>query len=386
MKRIFCGIICICMLIGTFGCSKSHVEQGEVVKKFDIEKAINVINKYMIASMKNDKATMENLYSDALKKDNKAESQEYVIINGYKFDEINQSQDMADINVKVTKINTKTSYSSLETQNFKVKKEKGQYKIKSIDIKNESETFSAIGKNNLSSAGKQIRVRFSNNVNTGLITNLQGIPQYFYTQDDKAKVNKIPVANKDFGIIALGYGGSSEVITTKGENTFIEIAYFDESMVTQGSAGGASGDGGGAAGTKGADGGAAESKPEKPISKNIIPIDIIPGAVINNVVFSQDEGYLAVQYSKSNLGNSIKIYLNKNGKIIPFKFESKYPMDKVDVKIVNFAEDGLIYNITPLKGHGNDASIKDVVGTWQIDMKKYKTKKINEKEISNPKK
>ncbi|WP_010235278.1 hypothetical protein [Clostridium arbusti] len=384
MKRILCGIICICMLLSTFGCNKGNVEQGEVMKEFNIEKAIEVINKYMAASMKNDNNEMEKLYNKSLKKDNKLDNKQNVIINGYKFDEVNQAQDMADINVRVTKINTQTSYSSLETQDFKVKKEKGQYKISSIDITNESETFSALGRNNTSFNGKQIRVRFSSNVDTSLVTNLQGVPRYFYTQDDKARATKIPISNSEFGIIALTYEGTAEAITTRGDNPFIEVIHFNESMVTQGDSQDSSG-----SGSSSNDGGSSEgmeSKPETPIGMEIVPMDVIPGATINNMVFSQDERYLAIQYSKANLGNSIKIYLNKNGKVISFKFENKYPMDKVDLKIINFVEDGLIYKVTPIKGKENDQSIKDIIGNWQIDMKKYKPKKIDEKEISNLKK
>lgn len=397
MKKIFLGIICICILLSTFGCNKSHVNQGNELKEFDIEKAFGVVNKYMVANMKNDVNEMSKLYSTNFKKDSSEKPQQDVIINGYKFDEVNQAQSMADINVRVTKINTKIPYASLEIQNFKVIREKGAYKIKSIDIKNENESFQIYGKNssdnrnnnsnsNNTLSGIQIRVRFRNNVKTNLVTNFQGIPKYYYTQDDKARITKIPVSLGEFGITTLSYDGTTEVVTTKGDNPFIEIVHFDESMVTQGGAGGGSQSSG--AGGAGGVGGAGESQmqPETPIGKEIMPIDIIPGAIINNMIFSQDERYLAIQYSKSNSGNSIKIYQNKNGKIIPFKFEDNYPMDKVDVKIINFVEDGLIYRVVARNGQKEDDSIKNIVGAWQIDMKKYKTKRINENEISNLKK
>lgn len=390
MKKIFLGIICFCIFIGTFGCNISHVKQSSELKEFDIEKAFQVVNQYMAANMKNDTNEMAKFYSSAFKKDNSTKPQQDVIINGYRFDEVNQAQSMADINVRVTKINTKIPYASLEIQDFKVIKEKNNYKIKSIDIENQNESFETYGSNNNQNAlnGRQIRVRLRNNVKTNLVTNFQGIPKYYYTQDDKARITKIPVALGEFGVTSFAYGGTIEAISTKGDNPFIEIVHFDESMATQGGAGGSDSGGGGAsssgAGTAG--GGENQAKPETPISKDIMPIDIIPGAAINNMVFSQDERYLAVQYSKPNLGNSIRVYLNKNGKIISFQFEKNYPMDKVDVKIINFVEDGLIYNVVPRDGKTNDNSIKNIIGTWQIDMKKYKPKRINENEISKLKK
>lgn len=409
MKKIFSGIICFCIFISTFGCNISHVKQSSELKEFDIEKAFQVVNQYMVANMKNDVNEMEKFYSSAFKKDNSTKPQQDVIINGYRFDEVNQAQSMADINVRVTKINTKIPYASLEIQDFKVIKEKNDYKIKSIDIENQNESFETYANNNNQNtsngsnnnqnmlngsnnnqnalSGRQIRVRLRNNVKTNLVTNFQGIPKYYYTQDDKARITKIPVTLGQFGVTAFAYGGTIEAITTKGDNPFIEIVHFDESMATQGGTGGSdSGGGGSSSGGGTAGGGVNQAQPETPISKDIMPIDIIPGAVINNMVFSQDERYLAIQYSKPNLGNSIRIYLNKNGKIISFQFEKNYPMDKVDVKIINFVEDGLIYNVEPRDGKANDNSIKNIIGTWQIDMKKYKPKRINENEISKLKK
>ncbi|AJA49830.1 hypothetical protein CPAST_c37920 [Clostridium pasteurianum DSM 525 = ATCC 6013] len=385
MKKIFLGIICICIFISSVSCSKSHVSQTSELKEFDIAKAFGVVNKYMTANMKNDIKEMSKFYSSTFKKDNVEKMQQDVIINGYKFDEVSQAQDMADIYVRVTKINSKIPYSSLEIQNFKVIREKGEYKIKSIDIENQSESFESYSSNNLNSLnGRQIRIRFKNAVKTNLVTNMQSIPRYYYTQDDKAKIDKIPVGLKDFGISAMSYDGTSQIITTKGDNPFIEIVHFDESMATQGGTGDSQSSGGGGNGT--GTSGESEMQPETPIGKEIRPIDVIPGANIKNLIFSQDEIYMAVQYSKANLGNSIRVYLNKNGKIISFKFEDNYPMDKVNVDIINFVEEGLVYKVTPKNGQNNDNSIKNMVGTWQLDMEEYKPKKVNESDLSSLKK
>lgn len=382
MKKIFLGIICICIFISSVSCNKSHVSQISEMKEFNIEKAFEVVNKYMTANMKNDINEMSKFYSSNFKKDNVEKPQQDVIINGYKFDEVAQAQDMADIYVRITKINTKIPYSSLEIQNFKVIKEKDEYKIKSIDIQNQNESFEAHTSNNSNTlSGVQMRIRFKNAVKTNLITNLQSVPKYYYTQDDKARIDKIPVALKDFGISSMSYDGTSEVITTKGDNPFIEIVHFDESMATQGGTEQSpdSGNGGGASSE-------SQMQPETPIGKEIMPIDIIPGATINNIIFSQDERYIAVQYSKANLGNSIRVYLNKNGKIISFKFEDNYPMDKVNVNIINFVEEGLVYKVTPKNGQKNQDNIKNIIGTWQLDMEKYEPKRVNESDLSNLKK
>lgn len=387
MKKILLGLICILIVINSTACNKTHVSQSKEIKEFNIQDAFSVVNRYMGASMQNDINEMSSLYSSKFKKDNVQNIDKDVIISGYSYDEVNQAQSMADIYVRVTKINTKIPYTSLEMQDFKVIKEKGKYKIKSIDIQNQSESFEVhSGNNNLSVLnGRQIRIRFKSSVQTKLVTNLQSIPKYYYTQEDKARIDKIPVSTDGFGISTISYGGTSQIITTTGSNPFIEVVHFDESMATQGG-GESSGSGGSGAG--GSSGGPSESQmqPETPIGKEIMPIDIIPGAAINNVKFSQDEKYTAIQYSKANLGNSIRIYLNKNGKLISFKFEDNYPMDKVDVKMINFVEDGLVYSVTPRNGQKDESSTKNIDGIWQLNVNNNKPKKINPADLYDLKK
>ncbi|WP_026881791.1 hypothetical protein [Clostridium akagii] len=379
MKKIFCIILIIFLFLTPTACSKGISSPSSILKKFDIDDATKTVNFYMNDIMKKDISAASKLYASEFKKSNSEKNEQDVTVNGYLFDEITQSGDMGVIKVKVNKINNKTPYASLETETFKVVKEKNLYRIKSIDTENEKEIF--VGENN----SAQIRIRSKNNIKTNLLTNFDGMPKYYYVQEDKARNNKIPISVGQYGLIGISFDGSSGFVTTKGKNPYIEVINLDESMMTQGGTGSqGSGDSGGDAGGAGQTP-KNEMAPETPVGKELVPLEVIPDAVIENTIYSQDNRYLVVQFTKNNSGSTLKMYKCKDGEGAGFDFEKNYPMEKVDVKIVNFVKKGLIYQVTPKQDYVKDKSIKSIIGTWQIDPVSSKTKLVDEKKanISN---
>ena len=367
MRKIILLIIGIILTTTFLGCRKTTLNGTAVLKKFDIEEASKTVDAYMKADMKNDVAGMDKLYSSSYKKRTEDKILNNIIITGYKFDQTMQAGKLGQIQVKVTKLNTIGTYAILDTYTFKVIKESNQYKIKDIETKNEKESFVS---------GNGVRLRSKDDAKTLLVTNFDGMPKYYYEQKDKAKTNMLPVDLSAFGVIAMTYEGSSQAISTKGKNAYIEVVRYDESMLTQG---GTSPQGGGEGGAGGAGGqGETNIGPEKPLAKEIVPIDIINDGIINNMVFSEDERYLAVQYVKSNGDTSIRVYKNKTGEQVPFEFEKNYPMNKVDVLINIFDKNGLVYTVNPKASYANDSSLKDIVGRWQLDTKKFKPNRLKE--------
>lgn len=363
MKRIIGFIICLCVIFNICGCKKSTVNENEVLKKFNIEKTTKVVEAYMKASMKNDTSKMDALYSKDFAKKVQDKKPNNVIITGYMLQEVSQSGDMGIIKVRVTKTSSETSYAQLETDTFKVIKEGENYKIKDLDNINEKEVF--VTQN-------QIRIRLKDKAKTLLVTNFRGMPKYYYAREDTAKSNMLKVSLEEYGNMALTYEGTVQAIATKGKNPLIEVVHYEEAMMTQGGTSGSqsSGDSGG-----GKPSGEVELAPEKPLAKENVPIDIISDGVINNMVFSENERLLAVQYTKNNLGTSIKVYKVKNGELIPFKFDKNYPMDKLDVTIDSFQKEALVYNVVAKEQFKNDDSIRNMVGKWELDVKKFNIKR-----------
>lgn len=374
MKKIISFILIAVLLM--VSCNKKNMNQTSILKQFDINSAIKTADSYMVLAMKNDVKAQEKLYSSKFKKENTNKAVQNLVVNGYKLDEITQAGDMAIIKAKVSKINNATSFASLETQTFQIIKEGNDYRIKDVYIQNEKELF-------LAEANREIRMRIKNNVKTNLVTNFEGVPKYYYTENDKAKSKSIPVAIGEFGLVGLSFDGNSGFITTKGTTPYIEIVNFDESVAAQG--GGMSGiDGGqGSDSSSGGEKPPNSSMPEKPIAKELVPVDIIENATINNAIYSKDNRDLVIQYTKSNAGNSLKMYKCKNGEEVPFDFEKHYPAQKVDVTIVNFVKKGLIYKVTPRQAYISDKSLKSIVGTWELDTEKYKTKLVDESKVNN---
>lgn len=363
MKKLFCYIICFCIIFNLSGCKKSSLGESSVLNKFNIEKAAKTVESYIKASMKNDVSAMDSLYSKDYKKKTEDKKQSNLVITGYKLSEVTESGNEGIIKAKITKINTQAAFAQLEEADFKVIKEKKDYKIKEIDNKNESEIFPE---------GKQLRIRMKDKAKTLLVTNMDGIPKYYYAQEDKAKSNMLPVSLDQYGIMALTYEGTAQAISTKGKNSFIEIVHYEETMMTQGGADKSGGESGGGAGQQ--QGGEVNLAPEKPIAKEIIPVDILSDGVVDYMVFSQDEKLLAVQYTKSGAGTSIKIYKHKTGQQADFDFNKTYPAEKVDIIIDSFPKKGLVFTVKPKDKYKDDSGVKAIVGKWQLDTEKFKVK------------
>lgn len=372
MKKTFCIILIIFAILQSTGCSKGISSPNSIIKKFDIDAASKTVNYYMNDIMKKDISSASKLYASEFKKTSSEKEEQQLIVNGYIFDEITQSGDMGIIKVKVSKINNNIPYDSLETETFKVIKEKDMYKIKSIDTENEKEIF--VGENTKT----QIRIRSKNNIKTNLLTNFDGMPKYYYVQEDKARNNKIPISIGEYGMIGISFDGSSGFVTTKGKNPYIEVINFDESMMTQGG-----GQGSSSGGDAGGIGQESEMKPETPIGKELVPLEVIPDAIIKNAIYSQDNRNLVVQLTKNNLGSTLKIYKCKDGEQISFDFEKNYPMEKVDVSIVNFVKKGIIYRVEPRAAYINDNSIKSIIGLWQLDPANTKPKIVVDESKAN---
>lgn len=366
MKKLFGYIMCICIIFNMSGCKNKTSTGSDVLEKFDIEKATKTVESYIKASMKNDTSKIDSLYSKDFKKKTEEKKPNNVIITGYKLDEIIQSGDMGIIKAKITKVGTQSVYTQLETSEFRVINEKGSYKIKKMDNINEKECFIE---------GNQLRIRLKDKAKTLLVTSMAGIPKYYYAQEDKAKSNMLPVSLEQYGITTLTYEGTAQAISTKGKNSFIEIVHYEEAMMTQGTSDKQSGGGGE---TGGAGGGEINMTPEKPLAKEIVPIDVIQDGVVDNMVFSQDEKLLAVQYTKNNVGTSIKLYKHKTGEQVDFDFGKTYPMEKTDVTIEGFPKDGLVYIVKAKDKYKDDAGVKALIGKWQLDTKKFKVKMASE--------
>ena len=113
---------------------------------------------------------------------------------------------------------------------------------------------------------------------------------------------------------------------------------------------------------------------EKPIGKELIPIDLLLNCKVEFMTFSLDEKFLLVQYNKENTGKYIRVYKVDNGDMIPVDFEKDYPIDKVQIIFSSFGEDNMTYEVIP-KSNGN-SSETDIIGKWKLDLKRFYVNKL----------
>ncbi|EPY2272698.1 head-tail adaptor protein [Clostridium sporogenes] len=354
--------------ISLFGCKKNK-EDTKVTNDFDIKIATNLLNSYMECLIEENMEGAQKLYSKKLKKDKTKKENSDIKIKGYTTEEINEVGKSALFVTKVASVNVKEPYTSVEEYKIRVIKEENEYKIDEVNIGMDKEAFT---KKN------RIRYRNKNNVKTELIIKPSTLPDYAYSTDDKANIEKLDVPKKNIGPMSLSYSENFIAISTYDKNSYIGIITIDESKAVQGAQeeGEQGGNGGGGEGASPEEQGTdiMEEIGEKPIGKEISSLDLLKGSKIDFMVFSPDEKFIAVQYETSDKTKNIRIYQADSANIIPFKMEDKFPLSKVNVTLSSFATDSVIFNVSSKEK--NDKNTAEFIGKWQLDLKAFKVKKM----------
>ena len=331
-KKYFLYIISLLLAINFAACKTDNKKQSagkEIEKSFDIKAAENIVNSYMNYLMKEDYQNVSRFYSKEISKN-------------------------------IPKINE--PYASLEEYILKVIKEDTDYKISDVNTSIDKEAFLKNGR---------LRIRSKNNVDTNLLIDPGGIPNYAFSKDDKAKTDKIEVSKKNYGPMIFSYSGYSIAISTYEKDSFAGIIKIDESMAVQG---GQKDDQSQQGGSTGGEKGATGLVKEKPVGKEFTALDLLKNSKIDYMVFSGDEKFLLIQYSKDGYGKSIGLYHSEGGEMIPYEFEKNYPIDKVDIIFSSFDKEALNFEVVPRAGA--DKSVGEYIGRWRMDLKEFRVKKM----------
>jgi hypothetical protein len=367
IKKIICCILTIFMITSIVACKKGKEKEEEAKSEkdsFDIKIATNIVETYMGYMVENDMESAKKLYSKELAKKNKATIETDLKIFGFKMDEVNEVGKSGVFKIRVTKATTDKPSATLDMYNIKIEKEENEYKIKEINSMTEKDAFFE---------EDALRIRDKNNVKTNLLIDKSGIPQYTYSKDDKAQVNKTSVPKSKFGVIDFSYSGERIAISTYDKDSYIAVVKIDETQATQGS--GADGGAGGASGgSQGQQGGSKTKVRETPVGKEITSVDYIKDCKIELLTFSLEEKFMLVQYDKGQLGKSLRLYDTDSGDLIPVSFEEKFPIGKVNVVFSSFGKDVLTFEVNETKNTTKSES--QLIGKWQIDLKEYNVKKL----------
>ncbi|BDR71044.1 head-tail adaptor protein [Clostridium tetani] len=367
-KRFFIVILIFVFMLssscGRLQKNSSKNTEENIQKSFDINAAKNVVDLYLNYLIKEDYKSAMKYYSKEMI-DKKMDIKTTPLkVKGYNIEDINQVGKGGVFKLKVARINLNEPFATLDECIIKINKEDENYKI--VDIKSNTEGEAFIERGN-------IRIRKKSNADTNLLINLSGIPQYSFPKDDKLAMSKLVIPKKNYGVMTFSYSGSSIAISTYDNNSFACIVKLDESKSVQGQEnGGATEDGN--QGQQQGQNGKGDMVKEKPLGKEVIELDILINSKIDYMTFSQDEKFILLQYSKDKNKKSIRVYNADSGEIIPFKFEEKFPLDKVQVLFSSFDDKSVNVRVIPV--NDKDKSLKNLIGNWQLDLKDYKCKKV----------
>lgn len=366
MKRCISMILSLLVSISLCSCglmSSKNKQSEEPVKEFDIKAAESIAENYIRYLMQEDYEKASKFYSKKLSKTTKSTEKQQLKIKGYNIEEVNEVGNSGIFKMKVIRSNETEPYASLDEYSIKIIQEEKEYRIE--DIQSSSEKEARADKS-------QIRLKSKSNVESNLIIDTAGLPNYAFAKDDKAKTHKIMVPRDNYGPMSFSFHGYDIALATYNDRySFAGLIRIDESMPTQG---GQKDSGQGGKGAQEQGGGAQGGLREKPIGKEITALDIIENAKIDFLTFSSDEKYILIQYTKKSGGKCIRLYASEGGDLIPYEFEQNYPIDKVDIVYSCFSEEVLNYEVIP-RGNSNK-DIGKYIGRWQLDLKEFKPSKM----------
>lgn len=360
LVMITCGMLLAC------GANKKE-ESKETSEAFDMKAATNVVDTYMKYLTKEDIENSKKFYSKDLLKNTTSEDNNNLKIFGYNVTDTSEVGKSGIFKMKVARADITKPFASLDEYSIKIVKEESDYKISETNNTVQKEAFIQ---------GNQIRLRNKNNVNTNLIIDIASMPNYAFSKDDEANINKIQVPKTKFSLINFSYGGENLAIAAQDKDSYVAIVKIDESLAVQSDKGEGDQGGGGSKENQGGDqgGGQGDKAKEKPIGKEITSVDLLKDSKVELMTFSPEEKNLAVQYTKPNIGHWLRVYKVDGGDLIPFKFEEKYPIDKVDIVFSSYDKETLNFDVIPKKT--GDKTITDITGKWQLSLKDFKAKKM----------
>ncbi|MBU3110610.1 hypothetical protein [Clostridium lacusfryxellense] len=357
MKRLLSCLLIFLFVLSSTSCMKKE-EESTKVNAFEIETATNVVESYMGFIMKGDYENGKKLYTKELMKKTPNMPISDIKIKGYKVTETNEVGRSGVFKVRVTRTSIEKPLSCLDEYSIKVVKDGAEYKVNEITSSPEKEAF-------VESIG--IRFRDKKNVKTNLIIDKSGLPKYTYSNEDAAKLYKMLVPIKQYSSINFSYEGDKLAISTYDKNSFIGIVYIDESLAVAANPSSSTEQSGGTEGS-------GVMAKEKPIGKELIPLDLLIDCKVEFMTFSLDEKFLLVQYDKGKEGKYIRVYEVDNGDMISVDFEKDYPSDKVDILFSSFGEDSMTYEVVS-KSNISGAET-DIVGKWKLDLKEFTVDKL----------
>lgn len=337
--------------------SEKKDPKGNDIDVFNSKEVINFVDSYMEYLFKGEYEEAKIMHLDANESFENEENN--LRLMGWKTEEISNSVDGAMVKVMLCKSSKENTVSMLEQHSISVEKVDDSYKIKDIKISKEEESFKE---------GENLRIRQKNNVETNLLIDKSGLPQYVYPKDQKEKINEIQISPEaQFALSSFNYSGGKVAISSEDEDAFIAIIKLEEDLKVQGNAEDME------KGNKEDDSKKTNNVREIPIGKEISPLDIIKDAKTELLAFSKDEKFLAVQYEDKDGTTRVRCYNSDSGDIISEDLSTSFPYEKYDLFFEGFDENNLY--LSSIEKEYRDVEDKVTPVSIKINLKDFKIEK-----------
>lgn len=364
------GIIFLCILTIIFiGCNKveNKVDESKIKQlTFDDAKGKQVAENYMKYLSQNDFENARSLSKSEFANKIKDFDTKGLNILSFKSGEIYQRGDSSIYQFIITRTKEGETRADLEEYYVTVSKEKDKDKYEVSDVKATTKMEGFVANNRL-------KIRTDEDVKTKTVIRLSNIPSEMYPKYNKANIVKVPIPKSEFGPINFTFLGDRVAITSRGGNkTYVAIVEIEESESTLGAAGKG---GGGTQGSQDMLGPDAESEDkalEQVIGKKITSVDIYQDVKVKNLVFSKEQGYLAVIYEDRG-ANQFKLY-DEKGDLVDIGFDKLFPDSKYHVLYEDFKEENVFFHVKGVEGAADVR--QDVTGKYKISLKDFKLTKL----------
>lgn len=274
-------------------------------------------------------------------------------MDSYKIDFVSEGPNYAYIRYLLIRENQNNVRANLESLDLRVSKVDDNYLIDEVKTKGLKEVYKD---------RTTLRLLDEETGKSQLLLRRRDMPKQVYPKDENIVLTEEDVPETDFSSINIGFLGESvAMISSKDGNSLISLAKVSKIRQTAGEAEGRTQD-------INIDEN-IEQFLEKPIAENIIGYDILKGAEIQKVLFSDDDGELIVQFKENDRGSTIKIYRNPKGELLPLKLNVVFPSDKYSLEVLRVTSEGVFIKSTATKEE------KESEGTYLIDLKDLKVTK-----------
>ncbi|MGG7144077.1 hypothetical protein ACQPVP_11515 [Clostridium nigeriense] len=359
-KRILSLTSLLLFILMLFSSCTKSMDKSENIEIFNPKKSYEVADKYLELIKNNNIEEANNLCTENLISNNKEISTGTSRIIAYAPDNLIESSKSAFITFNVIRNSSSEPKCDLDNYAIKVIKEGDEYKIDEIKATNLKQVFVR---------NKSLRMINEDGGKSDLIISLNNIPKDVYLKENELMLYKEKVPAETFGPVSLGYKGKKIAISTiSGNKAFISIAFIEESKETQGE---------GSSNTQQQEGNVEtglEELTDKPIAKKIIPLDMLNEVKLDNLVFTQEERYLIVEYMNSSDVKRMKVYNGATGDLVALNFDEIFSDNKYNIELLEFKKDEFKINVSAKDGMKEIDN--EIIGEYNIDVEKEEIKKI----------